>query len=357
MTEEVATNPDEEVAEQDTSAEDVSESHDDQADESEVESAATDEAESEVEEVDWEGKKYAVPKELKDALMRQSDYTRKTQEIAETRRALEAKEAEIQQRAQVEEAHLNDLANLRLVDGVLSKYQNVNWQAENQNDPVATQAKWIDYQQAMQARQALAGRISEAQQQRGLQQQRDIAKRLQESEEALRADEKSWTPEKSAQLSQFIRETYGYTVEELAQSLSPRFVRAMRDAMVGRQAIKNATQKAPPAPAAKPITTLKANKPAPRGLSDELSIDEWMRRLDSRGAMDPAEKRRRLQSALHEIADSLKRNYFRYIVNWDLRATCEQLHEGIISQQFDQPSQDEAKNHAAKLIERLKQEV
>ena len=282
MTEEVATNPDEEVAEQDTSAEDVSESHDDQADESEVESAATDEAESEVEEVDWEGKKYAVPKELKDALMRQSDYTRKTQEIAETRRALEAKEAEIQQRAQVEEAHLNDLANLRLVDGVLSKYQNVNWQAENQNDPVATQAKWIDYQQAMQARQALAGRISEAQQQRGLQQQRDIAKRLQESEEALRADEKSWTPEKSAQLSQFIRETYGYTVEELAQSLSPRFVRAMRDAMVGRQAIKNATQKVPPAPAAKPITTLKANKPAPRGLSDELSIDEWMRRHNAR---------------------------------------------------------------------------
>lgn len=282
MSEEVATNPESEVAEQDTSIEDVSESHDDQSEESDIEGAATDEAESEVEDVDWEGKKYAVPKELKDALMRQSDYTRKTQEIAETRRALEAKEAEIQQRAQVEESHLNDLANLRLVDGVLSKYQNVNWQAENQNDPVATQAKWIDYQQAMQARQALAGRISEAQQQRGLHQQRDIARRLQESEEALRADEKSWTPEKSAQLSQFIRETYGFTVDELAQSLSPKFVRAMRDAMVGRQAIKNATQKAPPVPAAKPITTLKANKPAPRGLSDELSIDEWMRRHNAR---------------------------------------------------------------------------
>ena len=104
MSEEVATNPESEVAEQDTSIEDVSESHDDQSEESDIEGAATDEAESEVEDVDWEGKKYAVPKELKDALMRQSDYTRKTQEIAETRRALEAKEAEIQQRAQVEES-------------------------------------------------------------------------------------------------------------------------------------------------------------------------------------------------------------------------------------------------------------
>lgn len=279
MSEENATNPDVEVASEDTSIEDVNESHDDQADdESEVETAATAEAESEVEEVDWEGKKYAVPKELKDALMRQQDYTRKTQEVAETRRTLEAKEAEIQQRAQVEEAHLNDLANLRLVDGVLQRYASINWQQENQTDPVATQAKWIEYQQAMQARQALQGRISEAQQQRGLQQQRDIARRLQESEEALRADEKSWTPERSAQLSQFVRDTYGYSVEELAQSLNPKFVRLMRDAMVGRQAIKTATQKPAPEPV-KPIPVLKS-KAAPRGgLHDDLPIDEWMRRF------------------------------------------------------------------------------
>ena len=61
MTEEVATNPDVEVASEDTSIEDVNESHDDQADEeSEVETAETAEAESEVEEVDWEGK--SVPR-------------------------------------------------------------------------------------------------------------------------------------------------------------------------------------------------------------------------------------------------------------------------------------------------------
>ena len=48
------------------------------------------EVEEEAEEVDFEGKKYLVAKELKDALLRQSDYTRKTQEVAETRKQIEA---------------------------------------------------------------------------------------------------------------------------------------------------------------------------------------------------------------------------------------------------------------------------
>ena len=42
-------------------------------------------ADPEFEEVEYEGKRYALPKELKDAILRQSDYTRKTQELAQQR--------------------------------------------------------------------------------------------------------------------------------------------------------------------------------------------------------------------------------------------------------------------------------
>ena len=45
-------------------------------------------------EVDYNGKSYCLPPELKDALLRQADYTRKTQELAEGRRALEAARVE-----------------------------------------------------------------------------------------------------------------------------------------------------------------------------------------------------------------------------------------------------------------------
>lgn len=43
------------------------------------ESTDAEQPDSDVEDVDYEGKKYAVPKEIKDALLRQADYTRKTQ--------------------------------------------------------------------------------------------------------------------------------------------------------------------------------------------------------------------------------------------------------------------------------------
>lgn len=45
-------------------------------------------------EVEFEGKTYKVKPELKDALLRQADYTKKTMEIAEQRKAYEAKIAE-----------------------------------------------------------------------------------------------------------------------------------------------------------------------------------------------------------------------------------------------------------------------
>jgi hypothetical protein len=51
--------------------------------------------EPEFAEVEFNGNKYQVPPELKDALMAQSDYTAKTTEIANTRRALELQQKEL----------------------------------------------------------------------------------------------------------------------------------------------------------------------------------------------------------------------------------------------------------------------
>jgi len=66
----------------------------DQTPEGAVESAdeGTDESSiaPDVEEVELDGEKFQVPAKLKPALMMQADYTRKTQELAEIRKALEA---------------------------------------------------------------------------------------------------------------------------------------------------------------------------------------------------------------------------------------------------------------------------
>ena len=232
------------------------------------------------EEVDYEGKKYAVPREIKDALLRQSDYTRKTQEVAEQKRQIEARAAEVQQLAQLEDGHLQDLANLRHVDSTLARYQKVNWQQLASEDPAGTQSSWIAYQQAQEARRYLVERLSHQQQQRGLRTQQELAKRVQESEAALAGDDKTWNTSRSAELSSYITKTYGFNGDELAQAMSPKFARLMRDAMTGRQALTKATAKQPTRQS-EVAPVLKANTPTKPGLHDGLSVDEWMRRHNS----------------------------------------------------------------------------
>lgn len=77
---------------------------------------------------------------------------------------------------------------------------------------------------------------------------------------------------------------------------------------------------------------------------------EWMRRLDGRGVMDPEEKRRRLISAAEEIELALQRSYFKFIINWDLRLTVEELHQHIMTGEFGELEQANAHAHAEKLL-------
>ena len=59
------------------------------------EAAPESEAQPELQEIEFEGKTYQVPPELKDALLRQSDYTKKTTEVSERQRVLEQKELQL----------------------------------------------------------------------------------------------------------------------------------------------------------------------------------------------------------------------------------------------------------------------
>src|SRR5215204_3179929 len=52
----------------------------------------------ELEEIERNGKKYKIPTALKSELLMQQDYTRKTQEVAEQRRAIEAEQQALEER-------------------------------------------------------------------------------------------------------------------------------------------------------------------------------------------------------------------------------------------------------------------
>ena len=92
--------------------------------------------EPELVEVEYEGKKHKVPPELKDALLRTADYTRKTQEVAEQRKAVEAKQVEANQAFQTSQEVIEARAHIHHVDSQLKQYENVNWAQLEQEDPV-----------------------------------------------------------------------------------------------------------------------------------------------------------------------------------------------------------------------------
>lgn len=72
-------------------------------------------------EVEYEGKTYKVPAELKDALLRQSDYTRKTTDLAEQRKAVEATAATYQQASQISQERFEATVALKSLEGRIAQ--------------------------------------------------------------------------------------------------------------------------------------------------------------------------------------------------------------------------------------------
>jgi hypothetical protein len=87
------------------------------------------------EEVEFEGKAYKVPKELKGALLRQSDYTQKTQEVANLRRQVEDKTQFLEAREQLMAAAYQDAADFRALQMQAQQYESLDWAALYNADP------------------------------------------------------------------------------------------------------------------------------------------------------------------------------------------------------------------------------
>jgi len=155
---EETTNPEQAVEESDDTGEEYEVAEAEAFDEEEAEEALeSDEVEYEVEEPDAQtdtaytvkidGEEFEVTlDELRNGYQRQADYTRKSQSLAEQRKAYEANlqavQAERNQYAQVLE---NMSANQ---NAELQRYENINWQELKDSDPMEYMEKRLEYQEA-----------------------------------------------------------------------------------------------------------------------------------------------------------------------------------------------------------------
>lgn len=234
------------------------------------------------EEVEYEGKKYALPPELKDAILRQADYTRKTQELAQTRQQAEQTFAQQQARIEAERANIQAVARLTALDERLQQYAGVDWDSLSQTNGELAQREFMKYQQLKDSRTQFVAQIQQHESQRAMQEQQETARQLQEANEALSREIKGWSPDYAQSLRE-VAKSLGAKEEQLNGIREPWIVKALHAQKVLAEMTKKAGTAAP-AVTAKPVRTISGGNAKATVDPDKMSIEDWMRHEQRRTA-------------------------------------------------------------------------
>lgn len=247
----------------------------DPSEEAAAEGEETEAAEPEFIEVERNGKTYRIPKDLEGELLMQSDYTKKTQSVAEQAKALEARQAEIAQQAEATEAELQDRALLLQAKFELDQYRKVDWDALEAQDPLGAQQHWRKFQMLEKAAQETEAALTAKQAERTQKAERDLATRVEETVKFAAKEIPGWTPAVTEKLVKFAMEQ-GVPEAAIKANWSPVFYKLLHQAEIGAQAMKRqATAKPAPAPLA-PLATVtgKSTPAASKSIADLANSDD-----------------------------------------------------------------------------------
>ena len=214
---------------QDESLEEVSEDDEDSEDdesEEEEESEETDEEDSEeLYSVRIDGKEHEVTfDELLKGYSRQSDYTRKTQEVSEERRDIESLKNQIGEEIAATQAnrqqYMEALAVLsRQTMSGLQQYERLDWESLKEDDPIAYVTRREEYRDAQEAIRQQHAQYEQAKEQNDAETQQAFHQQVISEREKLIEKVPDWgDPEKAKQMTAEIRsyaENNGFTSDEL----------------------------------------------------------------------------------------------------------------------------------------------
>lgn len=217
---------------------------------------------------------------LRLAAMRQADYTRKTQELSEQRKAFEA---ERQATAQADEQELTARANIALIDRQLAQYQRVDWNQLNDNDPFEAQKAFQSFQLLKDAKANAITFLEQHRATRNAQQQQETATRLHEAQAELQRDIPEWSPTLAAKLVEFGSKAFGLSRDDFDNVTDPRAVKLIHAAYQWEQhkAKTKTAQTIQKQQEVQPAASVGKAKAPPTGLDDRLSSDEWLRRRNA----------------------------------------------------------------------------
>jgi hypothetical protein len=210
------------------------ESEEEAEEESEEESEETDGEEEELYAVTVNGEEVAVSlDELLSGYSRQSDYTRKTQEIAGDRKEMETLQqqynSEIAQIQQERQQYMDALTNVMQGSmGELEKFSNVDWNALRENDPIEYVTTREQYREAQEKIQGLQNEQARAAQSQQAQTQKAQHQMLQVEKGKLVEALPEWgEPDKQKEIAtglQSYAKEQGFTADELNSLIDHRSI-------------------------------------------------------------------------------------------------------------------------------------
>ena len=228
--------------------------------------------------VEYEGKLYEVPNELKEALLRQNDYTQKTQQVAEQRKAFEVGISQIKQAQEQYEFVTNiqpDILKAQQLEATAEQYHQYLRDNVDSLSPTEIEKIRLGIDDARTERDNLVKSLEQRQQEFQQAQQQSFQEMLNKGTEVLRAKIPTWGEESQKQMHQYALDA-GFTEAEISNVVDPRQVEVLWKAsqydnlMAGKSA---AVKKVQNAPQIKP----KSRNPMPKDVQDKLNLQKKLK--------------------------------------------------------------------------------
>lgn len=224
--------------------------------------------------IEVDGEKLSIS-EIKLGYLRQSDYTKKTQAVADQRKAAEEQTANYESSLQ---------ALLTAAGADMSRFNNVDWEAAAvQNPDQYKQAKAV-YAQTKQTYDFIKSQANEHQAQQQKQQQERQKLEASESLTVLKNTIPGWNNDLYYSVGEYAQKSLGVTVEEFNNLHDHRTMTALWKAMQFDRAKAKTTKKLK----SSAKRTLSGKKAQPTDLGNKDSTRKARERLKSSGSINDA---------------------------------------------------------------------
>jgi len=233
------------------------------------------EAEAEAVEVEYEGKQYKLPPELKDAVLRQADYTRKTMELAETRKSIEAKQAEFEQQANRSQEEFHAHVTLTQLNATIGQYEQINWQEWMQTDLPAALAAKEERDQLVRQRDQIGFALNQHMATKNQQQSDEVATLRRQAFETVAKEIPAFTNTRRTELETTLETAFGAPKGIGAKITDPWEYKVLHYADIGRKFVERQREAAKAAKAVKPATMVGGSATAGTKSPDDMTPEEW----------------------------------------------------------------------------------